>query len=180
MMKEPSHPSKTVSLAAAHGYRVPRCSSYSGGQDEVVGIDVEIRQHNRLQIEKHPLADRITRIEGSSTDPEVAAQVRAIAEGKCPILVMLHSNHAHDHVFRDLELYSPLVTPGSYLIVFDTIIEHMPDDFFPDRPWGKGNNPLTAVHQFLKITDRFEIDHDIDNKLLITVCPDGYLRCARD
>ena len=145
----------------------------------MVEFDIQVRQHNRVEIEKHPLAGPITMVEGSSTDPNVAAQARAIAEGKSPILVMLDSNHTHDHVLRELKLYSPLVTPGSYLIVFDTIIEHMPADFFPDRPWGKGNNPLTAVQQFLKTTDRFEIDHAIQDKLLITVAPDGYLRCIK-
>ena len=151
-----------------------------GGRGQVVGIDVEIRPHNRVEIEKHPTAGRITMIEGSSIAPDVVAQVRAIAEGRSPVLLILDSNHTHDHVLRELELYSPLVTSGSYLIVFDTAIEHMPEDFFPDRPWGKGNNPMTAVRAFLQETDRFEIDREMQNKLLITVAPEGYLRCIKD
>ena len=93
---------------------------------------------------------------------------------------MLDSLHTHDHVTKELELYSPLVSKGSYLVVFDTIIEDMPEDFFPDRPWGKGNNPKTAVWEFLKKNDRFVIDKEIENKLLITVAPDGYLKCIKD
>ena len=175
-------PELIVETGIAHGGSLILSASMLhllGGKGEVVGIDVEIRQHNRVEIEKHPLAGRISMIEGSSTDSDVAAQVRAIAEGKSPILVMLDSNHTHDHVLRELELYSPLVTPGSYLIVFDTVIEHMPPDFFPDRPWGKGNNPMTAVHEFLRNNSQFEIDKQIDAKLLITVAPDGYLKRLR-
>ncbi len=123
---------------------------------------------------------RIKMIQGSSVDENIAAQVRDIAEGKQNILVCLDSMHTHEHVLKELELYSPLVTKGSYLMVFDTVIEDMPDDFFPDRPWGKGNNPKTAVWEFMKTNDRFVIDRDIENKLLITVAPDGYLRCAKN
>ena len=101
------------------------------------------------------------------------------AKGKENILVCLDSMHTHDHVLKELELYSPLVTKGSYLVVFDTIMEDMPTDFFPDRPWGKGNNPKTAVWEFLKNNKRFEIDKMIENKLLITVAPDGYLKCVK-
>ena len=115
-------------------------------------------------------------IEGSSVDENIAAQVVDFAIEKKNILVCLDSMHTHEHVLKELELYSPLVTKGSYLIVFDTVIEDMPDDFFPDRPWGKGNNPKTAVHEFLKSHAEFEIDQDIPEKLLITVAPDGYLK----
>jgi cephalosporin hydroxylase len=103
--------------------------------------------------------------------------VREHAEGTSSVLVILDSNHTHEHVLEELELYSPLVTPGSYLVVFDTVIEDMPPDAFPDRPWGRGDNPKTAVHEFLARSDRFEIDKEISDKLLMTVAPDGYLRC---
>ncbi len=146
-----------------------------GGDGQVVGIDIDIREHNRMEIEKHPMFKRIKMIEGSSTEEEIVEKVRRMAEGK-KVLVCLDSNHTHEHVLRELELYAPLVSVGSYCIVFDTIIEDMPAGSFPDRPWDKGNNPKTAVHKFLKSNGNFEIDKDIESKLLITVAPDGYLR----
>jgi cephalosporin hydroxylase len=151
-----------------------------GGDGQVLGIDVEIREHNRVEIEKHPMSKRITMITGSSIDQEVVREVYDFAKGKNPVLVALDSNHTHAHVLRELELYSPLVTKGSYLVVFDTIIEDMPEDFFINRPWGKGNNPKTAVHEFLRKNDRFVIDKEIEHKLLITANPDGYLKCIKD
>jgi cephalosporin hydroxylase len=151
-----------------------------GGDGEVLGLDIDIRAHNRAEIEKHPLARRISMIEGSSVAPDVAAQVLQRAQGKRQIMVVLDSNHTHDHVKRELELYSPLVTNGSYLVVFDTMIEDLPEDFSIGHSWGKGNNPKTAVWEFLKTSDRFVIDKDIENKLLITPAPDGYLRCVKD
>ena len=120
------------------------------------------------------------RIEGSSIDETVVRQVYEFARGKERILVFLDSNHTHEHVFKEMELYSPLVRKGGYLVVFDTAVEDMPDDFFADRPWGKGDNPKTAVWEFMKTNDRFEIDKEIENKLLITVAPDGYLKCIKD
>jgi cephalosporin hydroxylase len=151
-----------------------------GGNGQVVGIDIEIREHNRIEIEKHPMFKRITMIQGSSTDEDVVKRVYDLAKGRKPVLVALDSNHTHAHVLRELQLYSPLVTKGSYLVVFDTIIEDMPDDLFPNRPWGKGNNPKTAVHEFLRTNDRFVIDKEIEHKLLITTNPDGYLKCIKD
>jgi cephalosporin hydroxylase len=151
-----------------------------GDRGKVLGIDIDIRQHNRLEIEKHRMFKRITMIQGSSVDGEVVKQAYQFAKGKKSVLVALDSNHTHDHVLEELKLYSPLVTKSSYLVVFDTLVEDMPEDFFPDRPWGKGNNPKTAVLEFLKANDRFIIDKEIESKLLITVAPDGYLRCIRD
>lgn len=151
-----------------------------GGEGQVVGIDIDIRAHNRVEIEKHPMFELITLIEGSSTDPEVVRNIQEMAKGKKRVLVVLDSNHTGEHVLQELQLYSPFVTKGSYLVVFDTIIEDVPDDYFPDRPWGKGNNPKTAVLEFLKNNDRFEIDKEIEAKLLITVAPDGYLRCIKE
>jgi cephalosporin hydroxylase len=151
-----------------------------GDHGQVLGIDIDIREHNRIEIEKHPMFKRITMIQGSSVDGEVVKQAYEFAKGKKSVLVVLDSNHTHEHVLKELKLYSPLVTKGSYLVVFDTIVEEMPEDLFPDRPWGKGNNPRTAVWEFLKTNDRFIIDKEIEGKLLITVAPDGYLRCIRD
>lgn len=151
-----------------------------GGEGQVLGIDVDIRQHNRVEIEKHTMFKRITMIEGSSIDSKIVKQVYDFAQDKSRVLLVLDSNHTHDHVLQELELYSPLVTKDSYLVVFDTLIEDMPEDFFPDRPWGRGNNPKTAVWEFLNTNKRFEIDKDIEAKLLITVAPDGYLKCIQE
>ena len=151
-----------------------------GGDGLVVGVDVDIRAHNRAEIEKHPLARRIRMIQGSSVDDATAAQLRALAVGRKSVLVVLDSNHTHAHVLRELQLYSPHVTKGSYLTVFDTLIEDMPADLVQDRPWGPGNNPKTAVREFLKTNKRFVVDKDIEAKLLITVAPDGWLKCVED
>lgn len=152
-----------------------------GPQDaEVLGLDIDIRPHNREAIEGHPMFKRITMIEGSSIDDAVAAKVHDFARSKKRVLVILDSNHTHMHVRRELELYSSLVKAGSYLIVFDTVIEDMPEDAFPDRPWGKGDNPKIAVWEFLESNDRFEISREIQDKLLLTVAPDGYLKCLKD
>ena len=145
-------------------------------QRRVLGIDIDIRAHNRAAIEAHPMANRIDMIQGSAIAPEIIEQVYATAAGHQRILVCLDSNHTHDHVLAELEAYAPLVTPGSYCVVFDTIIEDMPADMFPDRPWGPDDNPKTAVHQYLNTHPEFEIDKQIDYKLLISVAPDGYLR----
>lgn len=146
----------------------------------VLGIDIDIRQHNKVEVENHPMSKYIYMLEGSSTDKDIVAQVFKLARKKKPILVILDSLHTHDHVLAELNAYSPLVTKDSYLVVFDTVVEDMPENFFQDRPWGKGNNPKTAVWEFLKRNDRFEIDKDIESKLLITVAPDGYLKCIKE
>lgn len=143
---------------------------------KVLGIDVDIRTHNRVAIEAHPMASRIQMIQGSSIAPNIIEQVYQVAKGYERILVCLDSNHTHAHVLAELEAYAPLTTVGSYCIVFDTILEDMPDDMFLDRPWGKGNNPKTAVWEYLKTHSEFEIDKTIQHKLLITVAPDGYLK----
>lgn len=151
-----------------------------GGDGLVLGIDVDIRPHNRKAIESHPMAGRIRLVEGSSVDPDIAAEAAALAKQARTVLVALDSNHTHEHVLRELELYSPLVSRDSYLVVFDTVIEEMPEDFYPDRPWGRGNNAKTAVDAFLAGNDTFEIDAAIDHKLQITVARSGYLRRVRD
>jgi len=142
----------------------------------VLGIDIDIRAHNRAAIEAHPMANRIDMIQGSSIDPDIVAQVHDAARGHERVLVCLDSNHTHEHVLAELESYAHLVSPGSYCVVFDTIIEDMPADTFPDRPWGPGDNPKTAVWEFLRAHPEFEIDKTIDHKLLISVAPEGYLK----
>ncbi|MCJ7655236.1 MAG: cephalosporin hydroxylase family protein [Dehalococcoidia bacterium] len=151
-----------------------------GGNGVVMGIDVDIREHNRIEVEKHPMFKRITLIQGSSVDKSIVQKVYDFAKDKRQILVALDSNHTHSHVLKELQLYSPLVTKGSYLVVFDTIIEDMPEGYFADRPWDRGNNPKTAVWEFLKANHRFIIDESIVNKLLITTAADGYLKCVED
>jgi len=143
---------------------------------KVLGIDIDIRPHNRAAIEAHPMASRIQMIQGSSIDPEVIAKVQAIAANFSRVLVCLDSNHTHEHVLAELNAYAPLTSAGSYCVVFDTIIEDMPADMFPDRSWGPGNNPKTAVWEYVKTHPEFEIDKSIQNKLLITVAPDGWLK----
>lgn len=145
----------------------------------VLGVDIDIRAHNKAAIETHPMFKRIKMIQGSSIGDDVVGQVKEHAKGKERVLVTLDSNHTHEHVLRELELYSPLVTKDSYLVVFDTAVEQAPDDLNEDRPWSVGNNPMTAVKEFLAGTDRFEIDETYNNKLLISMAPDGYLRCVR-
>ena len=175
-------PDLIIETGIAHGGSLILSASVLeilGGEGQVLGIDIEIREHNRLEIEKHPLFKRITMLEGSSIDDEIFKQVKELTKNKNKIMVILDSNHTHEHVLSELTLYSPLVTKDSYLIVMDTVIEDMPDSFFPDRPWNKGNNPKTAVWEFLKKNDRFKIDKSIENKLLITVAPDGYLKCIK-
>jgi cephalosporin hydroxylase len=175
-------PDLIVETGVAHGGSLVFSASMLEllGQGEVVGVEVELRPQNRAAIENHPLSKRIKLIEGSSISDNVLAQVRAIAEGTERVMVFLDSNHTHEHVLRELEMYSPLVTKDSYLVVFDTGIEDMPEGTFPDRPWGKGNNPKTAVWEFLKRSDRFEIDRVLESRLLYTVAPDGYLKCVKD
>ena len=146
---------------------------------KVLGIDIDIRQHNREAIEAHPMASRIQMIQGSSIASDIIAQVIAVAQDYNRILVCLDSNHTHEHVLAELHAYAPLTSTGSYCCVFDTLIEDMPADMFPDRPWGPGNNPKTAVREYLKSHPEFEIDKQIDHKLLISVAPDGYLRRVR-
>ena len=149
------------------------------GEGEVLGIDIEIRPHNRQAIESHPMFKRISMIEGSSIEPGVIEQVHNRTKDKRRVLVVLDSNHTHDHVLAELDAYGALASLGSYCVVFDTVVEDMPSDAFLDRPWGKGNNPKTAVWQWLKTHPEFEIDKSIQNKLLITVAPDGFLKRIR-
>lgn len=155
---------------------------------KVLGVDIDIRAHNRAAIENHPMSNRIEMLQGSSLDAALAAQVAEIASGYKKVLVCLDSNHTHDHVLEELKLYAGLVSKGSYCIVFDTIVEDLPAGTFPDRPWDPGNSPKSAVHEYLKglkdspVQDvkgealNFEIDKTVENKLLLSVAPDGFLK----
>jgi len=150
------------------------------GKGEVIGIDIDIRTRNRKAIEKHPLYDKITLIEGSAISKKTINQVYKIAQNKKKILVFLDSHHTHNHVLKELELYSPLIKKGSYVVVFDTLVEDYPKNFFKNRSWNVGNNPKTAVHEFLKRNKRFRIDKDFENKIVITSNPDGFLKCVKN
>lgn len=151
-----------------------------GPKDAVVlGVDIDIRKHNRDAIEAHPMARRISMIQGSSIAPETIEIVKASATGKQKILVGLDSNHTHDHVLAELINYAPLVSVGSYCVVFDTFVEDVPPDVFPHRPWGPGNSPKTALREYLKTHREFESDQQITNKLMISVALDGYLKRIR-
>ncbi|MGL5448362.1 MAG: cephalosporin hydroxylase family protein [Rhabdaerophilum sp.] len=143
---------------------------------KVIGIDIDIREHNRKAIEAHPLARMLHLIEGSSIAPETVAKVAAAAKGYQKIMVFLDSMHTHAHVLEELKAYAPMVTKGSYCVVFDSFVEDMPADLFPDRPWSPGDNPKTALHEYLKSHPEFAIDKSIEGKLLVSVCADGFLR----
>lgn len=172
-------PDLIVETGIAHGGSLIMYASFMemmGIEGEVLGVDIDIREYNRKEIENHPMFKRITMFEGSSISNEIVEQVKTFAEKHQTILVVLDSNHTHDHVLKELELYSDLVSIGSYCVVFDTIVEDMHDEMFTDRPWGIGNNPKTAVLEFLKGNNNFVIDNEIEDKLLITVAPDGYLK----
>jgi len=146
---------------------------------KILGVDIDIREHNKTEIEKHPMSSRIEMIEGSSISPEIIEKVKDYAKDYKCILVCLDSNHTHEHVLAELEAYAPLTSVGSYCVVFDTIIEDLPKNAYPDRPWGPGDNPKTAVYDYLKNHPNFEIDKNIFEKLLISVCPDGFLKKLR-
>lgn len=146
---------------------------------KVLGLDIDIRSHNRDAIESHPLAHKIEMIQGSSIASEVIARVQACASGYQRVMVCLDSNHTHEHVLAELRAYAPLTTLGCYCVVFDTFVEDMPADLFPDRPWAPGDNPKTAVHTYIKEQPGFEIDASIPHKLQVTVAPDGFLKRIR-
>ena len=154
------------------------------GKGSVLGIDIDIRKHNKIAIKKHHLSKRITMIEGSSIDEKVVNKVKTIAKTKKRVMVFLDSNHTYEHVLKELELYSSLVKKGSYIIVFDTIIDDIPNNWWgkhiSTRPWNKKNNPKSAVKDFVLKNNRFKIDHTIDNKILLTVAPSGFLKCTKN
>ncbi len=173
-------PDLIIETGIAHGGSLILSASILallGGSGHVLGIDIDIREHNRKEIEAHPLAKHITMFEGSSVSDEMIKKVKEFAKDKKNVLVILDSNHTHEHVLAELKAYAPLVHKGSYCIVFDTAVEDMPADYdWSPRPWGKGNNPKTAVWEYMKENTNFEIDKTIENKLLLTVAPDGYLK----
>ena len=151
------------------------------GGEKVIGIDVYIPEDLKERLFSHgKISDKLALINQSSTDPQTIEQIRCITGQSRDVLVLLDSFHTHEHVLKELEMYSPLVGKGQYMICGDTIVEDIPIQTHRVRPWGPGNNPKTALRQFLRENDRFEIDHEIDKKLLFTNNPDGYLKCYKD
>ena len=142
---------------------------------KVIGVDIDIRSHNREALDKHPMRNRMELIEGSSIAPEIISKVHELSKGYKRVMIFLDSNHTHNHVLAEMEAYAPLVTSGSYCVVFDSVIEDLPASVSPDRPWGPGNSPKSALNKYLETNSDFTIDKDIQNKILITVAPDGYL-----
>jgi cephalosporin hydroxylase len=176
-------PSAIVETGIAHGGSLIHSASILeliGGDGLVIGVDIDIRSHNREAIEKHPMYKRIRMIQGSSIDEDIVGQVRSLVGDRSPVVVILDSNHTHDHVLKELEHYSPLVKSGSYLVVLDSCVEFMKEDAFPDRPWKVGDNPYTAVKDFLKTNSRFQVDREIEDKLLVSAAPSGWLKCVSD
>lgn len=172
-------PDLIIETGIAHGGSIIFSASMLeliGNDGLVVGIDIDIREHNRREIENHSMFKRIELLEGSSISQDVIAQVHALAEGRDTVMVILDSMHTHDHVLQELQAYSSLVSKNSYLIVLDTFVEDLPKGYFPDRSWDVGNNPKTAVREFLKTNPEFEVDKAIENKLMITVAPEGFLK----
>ena len=148
----------------------------SNPKRKVLGIDIDIRDHNRKEVESHPLNPFIEMIQGSAIAPEITTQVAKISAGYEKVMVFLDSMHTHDHVLAELEAYGPLTSVGSYCVVFDTLVEDLPTGFFDDRPWDVGDNPKTAVHHWLKSNENFVIDASIHDKLMVTVAHEGYLK----
>ena len=148
----------------------------SSTKRRVIGVDIDIRAHNRAAMESHPMARKITKIEGSSIAKDTIAQVTDLVGDAARVMICLDSNHTHDHVLAELDAYAKLVTPGCYCVVLDTFVEDMPKGFIKDRPWDKGNNPKTAVKEWLAVNPEFAIDEAIENQLMITGAPSGFLK----
>lgn len=176
-----SRPQVIIETGVARGGSVVLYSSILEmlGDGIVVAIDVDIRPHNRLAIESHPLAHRVVLVEGNSIDPTVVERVRSRVGDAERVMVVLDSDHSHDHVLAELRLYAPLVTPGQYLVVADTVIDELPPQTHRPRPWGPGNSPRTALDAYLRACDRFVVDDFIEGKLVMSQSPGGYLKCVR-
>lgn len=176
-------PDVIIETGIAHGGSIILYASLMqmmGLPGKVIGVDIDIREHNRKEIDAHPMREHMELIEGSSIDEVTLEKVADLAEGATNPLVILDSNHTHDHVLSELQMYSPFVKKGGYLVVYDTVVDHMPEDFYPDRPWKVGDSPMSALKAFMQENDRFEIDQEICAKLLLTAAPDGYLKCIKD
>jgi len=174
-------PDLIIETGIAHGGSIIFSASILEiiGKGEVVAVDIDIRAHNRREIEANPMMKRITMIEGSSVDPAIVNQIRQIASEKERVMVFLDSLHSHEHVLAECRAYADIVTPGSYMVVMDTYVELFPKGYFQNRPWDKGDNPMTAMQAFLKENPNYAIDREITDKLLISEGIDAYLKRLR-
>jgi len=151
------------------------------GGDRVIGVDIYVPDDLRVRLGTHgPISDRIALLQGSSVGEDMVQRIKEITGSSRDVMVIFDSHHSHDHVLQELRLYAPLVGKGHYLVCSDTVIEYQPPADYRPRPWGKGNNPKTALDEFLRENDRFVIDRDIDDKLLFTCIPGGFLKCRND
>jgi len=173
-------PDLIIETGIAHGGSIIFSASMLeliGARDsEVLAIDIDIRKHNRVEIEKHPLFKRICLVEGSSISSEVIQKVKSVASRHKVVMVILDSLHTHEHVLKELELYTPFVSKGSYIIVPDTFIQFFPKGYYSNRPWDVGNNPFTALKEFLSKNEDFKVDLEICKKAMITEAIDGYVK----
>jgi cephalosporin hydroxylase len=172
-------PDMIVETGVAHGGSIVFYASMLQllGGGKVVGVDVDIRSHNRERLESHPMRPYITLLEGSSTDDDIVRRVKSLSDGAKNTMIVLDSMHTGVPVLDELRIYSQFVRKGGYIVVCDTFVENMPVGFYPDRPWDVGNNPMTAVRAFLKENARFEIDDTFERKTIFTCAPNGFLRC---
>lgn len=172
-------PDLIIETGIAHGGSIIFSASMLellGNDGLVLGIDIDIRKHNREEIEKHSMMKRIIMLEGSSIEENIVKQVNDIAKTKKTVMVFLDSNHSHVHVLEEMKVYGRLVTPESYMVVFDTCVELFPKGYVKDRPWDVGNNPMTAMNEYLKVYDEFVIDELVNSKAIITAAPKGFLK----
>ena len=167
---------KKISIIGLGYVGLPLAISYAESGFKVLGIDIDIRPHNKKAIQEHPLSQYIELLQGSSIENDIFKNVKNFSRSFKNILVILDSNHTHEHVLQELKLYAPLTSLNSYCLVFDTAIEDLPKNHFPDRPWGHDNNPKTAVREFLSSNKEFIIDRSFQEKLMITVAPEGFLK----
>lgn len=172
-------PDLIIETGIAHGGSIIFSASMLeliGGDGQVVAVDIDIRKHNRAEIEKHPLYKRITMLEGSSVADDIIRKIENISKYKKTVMVFIDSLHTHEYVLKELEIYSKFVTIGSYIVLPDTFIEFFPKGYYSNRPWDVGNNPMTALREFLSKNENYIIDRDKSNKLMITEAFDGYLK----
>jgi cephalosporin hydroxylase len=176
-------PDVIIETGVAHGGSLVFYASLCKllGKGRVIGIDIEIRPHNRSALEKHEFFNLITLIEGSSTSPSIVEQVRAFVRPEDKVLVMLDSCHTKEHVRNEMEVYGPLVTPGSYMVAADGIMQDLSDvpGGKPDWNW---NNPSTAAVEFAAEHPEFKLESPIKPfseshlETEITYWPSAWLR----
>ena len=173
-------PDLIIETGIAHGGSIIFSASMmemTGVKGEVVAVDIDIREHNKKLIKKHPMYKRITMYEGSSLDPSIIKKIKQHKKNKKRVMVILDSLHTHEHVLKELKIYTPFVTLGSYCILPDTFIEFFPSGYYShNRPWDVGNNPYTAMKSFLRKNKKFTIDKQLSSKAMISETIDGYIK----